>query len=171
MAHGTLFPRPGIELALSALEVTTGPPGTSLEYLYHVHKSLQSSPALCDPLDCSPPGSSAHGILQARMLEWVAVNPLLAPPGDLPNPGVKPKSLTSPAMAGGFFATSTAWEAHLYHKGQQMLHNRTPMPPTPLHHHPPKSRSTAHTCLSQPSHSSPLSSLSNGCTGSKYRLL
>ena len=28
---------------------------------------------LCDPLDCSPPGSSAHGILQARTLEWVAI--------------------------------------------------------------------------------------------------
>ena len=37
VAHGTLFPQPGIELALSALEVTTGPPGKSLEYLYHVH--------------------------------------------------------------------------------------------------------------------------------------
>ena len=29
--------------------------------------------ALCDPLDCSPPGSSARGILQARILEWVAI--------------------------------------------------------------------------------------------------
>ena len=32
----------------------------------------QSCPTLCDPMDCSPPGSSAHGILQARMLEWGA---------------------------------------------------------------------------------------------------
>ena len=37
-------------------------------------KSLQSCPALCDPMDCSPPGSSVHGILQARTLEWVAVS-------------------------------------------------------------------------------------------------
>ena len=29
--------------------------------------------ALCDPMDCSPPGSSVHGILQARILEWVAI--------------------------------------------------------------------------------------------------
>ena len=29
--------------------------------------------ALCDPMDCSPPGSSDHGILQARSLEWVAI--------------------------------------------------------------------------------------------------
>ena len=31
----------------------------------------QSCPTLCDPVDCSPPGSSVHGILQARVLEWV----------------------------------------------------------------------------------------------------
>ena len=40
----------------------------------HVHaKSLQSCPTLCDPMDCSLPGSSLHGVLQARRLEWVAV--------------------------------------------------------------------------------------------------
>ena len=33
----------------------------------------QSCPALCDPMDCSLPGSSAHGIFQARVLEWVAI--------------------------------------------------------------------------------------------------
>ena len=33
---------------------------------------VQSCPSLCDPVDCSPPGSSVHGILQARILEWVA---------------------------------------------------------------------------------------------------
>ena len=36
-------------------------------------KSLQLCPTLCDPTDCSPPGSSVHGILQARILEWVAM--------------------------------------------------------------------------------------------------
>ena len=36
-------------------------------------KLLQSNPNLCDPVNCSPPGSSVHGILQARILEWVAV--------------------------------------------------------------------------------------------------
>ena len=36
-------------------------------------KSLQSGPTLCDPMDCTPPGSSVHGILQARILEWVAM--------------------------------------------------------------------------------------------------
>ena len=36
-------------------------------------KSLQSRLTLCNPVDCSPPGSSVRGILQARMLEWVAM--------------------------------------------------------------------------------------------------
>ena len=36
-------------------------------------KSLQSCLTLCDPMDCSLPSSSVHGILQARVLEWVAV--------------------------------------------------------------------------------------------------
>ena len=34
----------------------------------------QSCPTLCGPMDCSPPGSSVHGILQARALEWVSVS-------------------------------------------------------------------------------------------------
>ena len=34
----------------------------------------QSCPTLCDPMDCNPPGSSVHGILQARILEWVAIS-------------------------------------------------------------------------------------------------
>ena len=37
-------------------------------------KLLQSCPTLCDPIDGSPPGSSVHGILQARTLEWVAIS-------------------------------------------------------------------------------------------------
>ena len=36
-------------------------------------KSLQSCPTLCDPIDCSLPGSSVHGTSQARILEWVAI--------------------------------------------------------------------------------------------------
>ena len=35
-------------------------------------KVTQSCPTLCDPMDCSPPGSSVHGILQVRLLVWVA---------------------------------------------------------------------------------------------------
>ena len=36
-------------------------------------KSLQSCPTLCDPMNCSPPGSSVHGIFQTRVLEWGAI--------------------------------------------------------------------------------------------------
>ena len=43
-------------------------------FFLRVHaKSLQSCLTLCDPMDCSPPGSSVHGILQTRILEWVAM--------------------------------------------------------------------------------------------------
>ena len=41
-------------------------------YVCGVH--AQSCPTLCDPTDCSPPGSSVHEILQARILEWVAIS-------------------------------------------------------------------------------------------------
>ena len=45
-------------------------------------------------MDYSPPDSSVHGILQARILEWVA----MPYPGDLPDPGIEPESLASPAL-------------------------------------------------------------------------
>ena len=55
----------------------------------HTHTEVaQSCPTLCDPMDCSPPGSSVHRILQARILEWVVI-PFF---GDLPNPGIEPGS-------------------------------------------------------------------------------
>ena len=40
----------------------------------HVCSALQSCLTLCDPLDCSPPGSSVHEIFQARILEWVTIS-------------------------------------------------------------------------------------------------
>ena len=58
-------------------------------------------PTLCDPVDNNLPGSTVHGILQAKILEPVAISS----PGDLPNPGIELVSLESPALAGGFFAT------------------------------------------------------------------
>ena len=47
-----------------------------------------SHSTLCDSMDYSPPGSSVHGILQARILEWVAISSS----GDLPDPGIEPGS-------------------------------------------------------------------------------
>ena len=46
----------------------------ALHYLAATAKSLQSCPTLCDPIDGSPPGSPVSGILQARILEWVAIS-------------------------------------------------------------------------------------------------
>ena len=85
-------------------------------WLWCMHaKSLQSCPTLCNPMDWSPPGSSDHGILQARILKWVCyallqgsfstreVNPRLlhcqagslplAPPGKPIDFGIRDKSL------------------------------------------------------------------------------
>ena len=60
---------------------------------------------------CSLPGSSVHGILQARLWSGLPC-PLL---GDLPDPGLEPTSLTSPVLAGRFFffffTTRSTWEA------------------------------------------------------------
>ena len=48
-------------------------------------KAAQSCPTLCDPMDCSLSGSSVHGILQARILEWVAISFSRG----LPDPGIE----------------------------------------------------------------------------------
>ena len=67
-----------------------------------VSKVTQPCPTLCDPMDCSPPGSSVHGIFQARVLEWVAISP---PRGIFPtqgsNPGLPHCRQTLPSGAPG----------------------------------------------------------------------
>ena len=75
------LPDPGIEPTLPASSAqarrsTTAPPGNPSTNIVLV---AQSCPTLCDPRDCSPPSFSVHGILQARILEWVAI----FSPGDL----------------------------------------------------------------------------------------
>ena len=54
-------------------------------------KLLQWCLTLCDTMNCSLPGSSVRGILQARILEWVA----MPSSRDLPNPGIEPMSHVS----------------------------------------------------------------------------
>ena len=51
-------------------------------------KSLSRVRLFVDHMSCSLPGSSIHGIFQARVLEWIA----FPSPGDLPNPGIEPRS-------------------------------------------------------------------------------
>ena len=61
-----------------------------IHYIFQNH--LQSCPTLCDPMACSPPGSSVHGILQG--IHWSGKN-TCPPPEDLPGPGIKPASRIS----------------------------------------------------------------------------
>ena len=65
-------------------------------------KSLQSCLTLCNPMDCSLPGSSVHGILQERILEWIAISSSKRSSQG----GMEPGSLMPPALAGWFFITS-----------------------------------------------------------------
>ena len=70
-------------------------------------KLLQSCLTLCNPMDYNLPGSSVHGILQARILEWIAVP---SSRGSY-QPGME---LVSPALAGRFFTTSPTWKAYVH---------------------------------------------------------
>ena len=101
------LPDPGIQPTSLALKVDSLPLSHHLwpsviECVYT--KSLQSWPTLCDPMDCSLPGSSVHGIFQARILEWVARGlPLLQ--GIFLTQGLNPcQDWTHVSyIAGGFF--------------------------------------------------------------------
>ena len=77
----------------------------------HERASAQLHPTLYDPADYSPPGSSVHGILQARILEWVA----MSSSSGSSRPGVEPTPLASPALAGGFLTTCTTWSIKSLH--------------------------------------------------------
>ena len=57
-------------------------------------------------MDCSPPGSSVHGIFQARIPEWIANSYSTASPGD---PGIEPTTLTSPALVNSLLLESPGW--------------------------------------------------------------
>ena len=64
---------------------------------------------LCDPKDYSLPGSSVHGISQARIPEWAAIPSA----GDLTNPGIEP---ASPALQAGSLQSEPLSEPHTYTK-------------------------------------------------------
>ena len=70
---------------------------------------LHSCLTLHNSVDCSLSGSSVHGTFQARIPEWLPC----PPSGDLPDPGIEPRSLMAPALASRLFTTSATWEAHL----------------------------------------------------------
>ena len=72
-------------------------------------KLLQSCPTLCDPMNCSPWGSSVHGIFQARILEWVAA---------ALHQGIflirDQIWVSYVSCIGRFFTTRATWESHLW---------------------------------------------------------
>ena len=94
--------------------LTTGQPGKSLDFLFRLHLQgfltlvcgsclvAKSFPTLCGPLDCSPPGSSVHGISQARPLEWVVIS--LSRKSSL----LRNRTCLS-CIANGFFTTEPAY--------------------------------------------------------------
>ena len=69
---------------------------------------LQSCPTLCDPTDCSLPGSSVHGDSPGKST-GAGCHAFFQ--GDCPDLEIESTSLLSPALAGGFFTTSATWEA------------------------------------------------------------
>ena len=70
--------------------------------------SLQWCLTLYNPIDYSPQIPLSMGFSSQEY--WSGLP--FSPPGDLPDPGIEPRSLTSPALAGGFFTTAATWEAH-----------------------------------------------------------
>ena len=130
MAYGMLFPWPGIKPASPCWELlptpaVPNPIQTHRYYNLHINfpkvnvythiytytKSLQLCSTFCEPMDGNWPGYCVHGFLLGKN---TGVLPC-PPPGDLCDPGIKPASLTSPALAGRFFATSAIGEViHIY---------------------------------------------------------
>ena len=74
---------------------------------------VQSVQFFCNPMDCSPPGSPVHGILQARILEWVAISSSRGSSW----PRDRTLISLSPALAGGFFLEAL-WDSGVTLKAQ-----------------------------------------------------
>ena len=79
-------------------------------------QSLQSCPTLCYPMDCSPPGSSLHGISQGRIMKWVVM------PSSRRSTQDREQTYIS-CIAGRFFTTD--------HQGSPILDSATHIPPRP----------------------------------------
>ena len=92
-------------------------------------KLLQSCLTVCDPIDYSPPSSSAHGVLQARILEWVAISSSRGSSQPRDQTHVSYVSCTGRF----FFTTSTTWEAPIeYLLCQLQIRNRVQIQPNPI---------------------------------------
>ena len=105
----------GVAQSRTRLKQLSG--SSSIMYIYYTYhicyyyllwvcaKSLQSCLVLCDTMDCSPTGSSVHGIFQARILEWVVM--------PFSGGSSRPRKRTQvSSIVSGFLTTSTTWESH-----------------------------------------------------------
>ena len=105
---------PGI--AVSTIHMTFSLEKTGRQRIYLIMyvcvcvKSLQLCQTLCEPVDCSLPGSSVHEIFQATILEWISTPSSRGPswPRDWTRVSM------SPTLADGFFTTSATWEDPAY---------------------------------------------------------
>ena len=106
-----IFPTQGLNPSLLHCE----------QILYHLNhllldnlcvQSLISHVQLCNHMDYSPPDSSVHGILQAEILEWVAISYSRGSSKSR----IEPTSPLSLALAGRFFTTSATWKAHILYQ-------------------------------------------------------
>ena len=84
-----------------------------------ISHSVISDSTLCNPMNCSPPGSSVHGIHQARILEWVAM------PFSRGCSGSRDQTQVS-HIAGRFFNIRATREAHLSHQGRLVYRKKVP---------------------------------------------
>ena len=110
----------------------------------------QSCPTLCDPIDCSPPSSSVHGILQARILEWVAMPSSRG--------SSEPRDWTQVScVAGGFFTISATREVQIsinHEKRSDRYHHVQTSEWKPLNEWKPlKKKSESHCTLQKGSRS------------------
>ena len=80
-------------------------------------ESLQSCPTLCNPMDCSPPGFSVHGILQARLLEWVAM------PSSRESSPPRDRTRIS-RIASRFFTAEPLWKPPASHRNHKTVYER-----------------------------------------------
>jgi len=88
------------------------------ECLEGISESVQSCPILCHLMDCNPPDFSVRGILQERILEWVAIPYSRGSSTS----GTEPVSLVSSALASGFFTTSATWDIHRRNTWRSILY-------------------------------------------------
>ena len=106
---GRKLPTPSLLLSLKAGLQAPQPLSGLMSTQLHLHSVLvtQSCPTLCHPMNCSPPGSSVHRILQARILEWVGIpfSRGSSPPRD---------GTEVSCFAGRFFTIWDTKEAHVH---------------------------------------------------------